>query len=165
MLFINYINIMSPKREVTGLIHKWHRTKCVTHYQTFAVLSVFFSKSCSKFQTEQEYVVPPPEANQFNPPKEIQTIYVPAENAINIPDNFGVDVGSSFGYGAPGQVFPEYTDQQSAQLNANPAQASFSFDSPAFNPPQVKSQRNTQFTYLHHAQLVLYPISSKEMGF
>ena len=84
-------------------------------------------------------MVPPPEANQFNPPKDIQTIYVPPENAINIPDNFGVDVASSFGYGSPGQVFSEYTDQQTAQLNANPAQASFSFDSPAFNPPQVKT--------------------------
>jgi hypothetical protein len=81
------------------------------------------------FQTEQGYVVPPPEGNGFTPPKDIQTIYVPPENAINIPDTFGVDVGSSFGYQA----------DQSSQLSISPASSSFSFDNPAFNAPQVRN--------------------------
>lgn len=78
-------------------------------------------------QTEQGYAVPPPEGSGFSPPKDIQTIYVPPENAINIPDSFGVDVGSSFGYQA----------DQSSQLAISPASSSFSFDNPAFNAPQV----------------------------
>ena len=79
-------------------------------------------------QNEQAYVVPPPEYNQFSPPKDIQTIYVPPENAVNIPETFGVDVGSSFGYESPEE-----------EVRLNPAASSFSFDSPAFNPPQVGS--------------------------
>ena len=83
---------------------------------------------CS-FQNEQAYVVAPPENNQFSPPKDIQTIYVPPENAINVPNIFGVDVGSSFGY--------EAQEEQSAQLQLAPAASGFSFDNPSFNPPQV----------------------------
>jgi hypothetical protein len=82
---------------------------------------------CTGQQNEQAYVVAPPEGNQFTPPKDIQTIYVPPENAINVPDTFGVDVGSSFGYGAP--------EEQSAPLRISPS--GFSFDNPSFNPPQV----------------------------
>ncbi len=64
------------------------------------------------FQNEQGYVVAPPDNSGFVPPKDIQTIYVPAENAINVPQNFGVDVGSSFGYSSPDSVIPEYDDIQ-----------------------------------------------------
>ncbi len=86
---------------------------------------VSYNFNSTDSQNEQGYVVAPPEGGQFNPPKDIQTIYVPPENAINIPENFGVDVGSSFGY------------DESAQLALSPSSSSFSFDNPAFNAPQV----------------------------
>jgi len=35
----------------------------------------------------------------FDPPSEIRTIYVPIENAINVPENFQIDIGTSFGGG------------------------------------------------------------------
>ena len=34
----------------------------------------------------------------FDPPTEIRTIFVPIENAINIPDSFDINLGTSFGY-------------------------------------------------------------------
>lgn len=34
----------------------------------------------------------------FDPPTEIRTFYVPYENAINIPDSYDVNIGTSFGY-------------------------------------------------------------------
>ena len=34
----------------------------------------------------------------FDPPTEIRTIFVPIENAINIPDTFDINLGTSFGY-------------------------------------------------------------------
>jgi len=34
----------------------------------------------------------------FDPPTEIRTFYVPIENAINIPDSYDINVGTSFGY-------------------------------------------------------------------
>jgi len=34
----------------------------------------------------------------FDPPTEIRTIFVPIENAINIPETFDINLGTSFGY-------------------------------------------------------------------
>lgn len=34
----------------------------------------------------------------FDPPSEIRTIFVPIENAINVPNTFDISVGTSFGY-------------------------------------------------------------------
>merc|ERR1712008_669694 len=36
----------------------------------------------------------PPDSNQFKPPSDIRTIYVPYENAVNVPDIFDVSVGA-----------------------------------------------------------------------
>jgi hypothetical protein len=36
----------------------------------------------------------------FDPPTEIRTIFVPIENAINIPETFDINLGTSFGYTA-----------------------------------------------------------------
>eukprot|EP00095_Tigriopus_kingsejongensis_P011833 maker-scaffold412_size179788-snap-gene-0.20 protein:Tk11833 transcript:maker-scaffold412_size179788-snap-gene-0.20-mRNA-1 annotation:"kxy xw signal peptide domain protein" len=49
-----------------------------------------------------QFVVEEPVDSQFSPPAEdeIRTIYVPVENAINIPSNFDVNIGTSFGLGA-----------------------------------------------------------------
>ena len=48
----------------------------------------------------------PPTNNQFNPPNpdDIKTIYVPYEDAVNVPGVFDVSVGSSFGYSEPAPV-------------------------------------------------------------
>ena len=50
-----------------------------------------------------QYDASPPTQNQFNPPEpdDIRTIYVPYDNAANVPDVFDVSVGSSFGYSEP----------------------------------------------------------------
>ena len=43
---------------------------------------------------------PNPNQNNFSPPNpdDIRTIYVPYDDAVNVPDVFDVSVGSSFGY-------------------------------------------------------------------
>ena len=50
-----------------------------------------------------QYDAAPPTQNQFSPPEpdDIRTIYVPYDNAANVPDVFDVSVGSSFGYNEP----------------------------------------------------------------
>lgn len=72
----------------------------------------------------------PPTNNQFNPPKpdDIKTIYVPYEDAVNVPGVFDVSVGSSFGYSEPVNQPPP----------ANPAPSSYdnpisSFDAPIYD--------------------------------
>ena len=45
-------------------------------------------------------IVEEPANSQFSPPDEddIRTIYVPFENAVNVPQNFQLNLGTSFGY-------------------------------------------------------------------
>lgn len=46
------------------------------------------------------YVVEEPADSKFTPPDEddIRTIYVPLENAVNVPDSYTLSLGTSFGY-------------------------------------------------------------------
>lgn len=49
---------------------------------------------------ESSRPVPPPGHSLFSPPSEdeIRTIYVPLENAVNVPEQYTLDIGTSFGY-------------------------------------------------------------------
>jgi len=63
----------------------------------------------------------------FDPPTEIRTIFVPVENAINIPDTFDISVGTSFGYNKNNkETFPNFTSESDSSYN-NPIS---SYDAP-----------------------------------
>ena len=87
---------------------------------------------------EESKPAPAPPAgtpNLFNPPedKDIRTIYVPFENAVNVPDNFDINVASSFGYTSPSASqdykFPNFPDSSSPSYD-NPIS---SYDAPIYN--------------------------------
>ena len=60
-----------------------------------------------------------------------RTIYVPYENAVNVPDVFDVSVGSSFGYSEPNPQ-PNYNSPSLPNLSSydNPIS---SFDAPIYD--------------------------------
>jgi hypothetical protein len=62
----------------------------------------------------------------FDPPTEIRTIFVPVENAINIPDTFDISVGTSFGYNKNKETFPTFSSESESSYN-NPIS---SYDAP-----------------------------------
>lgn len=62
----------------------------------------------------------------FDPPSEIRTIFVPIENAINIPDTFDISVGTSFGYNKNKESFPNFSADSDSSYN-NPIS---SYDAP-----------------------------------
>jgi len=63
----------------------------------------------------------------FDPPTEIRTIFVPVENAINIPDTFDISVGTSFGYNKNNkETFPNFSSESDSSYN-NPIS---SYDAP-----------------------------------
>jgi len=63
----------------------------------------------------------------FDPPSEIRTIYVPVENAINVPEIFDISVGTSFGYNKNSKdSFPNFSSDSESSYN-NPIS---SYDAP-----------------------------------
>lgn len=63
----------------------------------------------------------------FDPPTEIRTIFVPVENAINIPNTFDISVGTSFGYNKNNkETFPNFSSESDSSYN-NPIS---SYDAP-----------------------------------
>ena len=73
-------------------------------------LKIWYARLCDFFQADPavRYAKPsppeapasPPAGSQFSPPsdEEIRTIYVPLENAINVPQHYQLSLGTSFGY-------------------------------------------------------------------
>ena len=57
----------------------------------------------------------------------LRTIFVPVENAINIPDTFDISVGTSFGYNKNRkETFPNFSSESDSSYN-NPIS---SYDAP-----------------------------------
>lgn len=90
---------------------------------------------------EVQFVVEEPEDSQFTPPadEEIRTIYVPVQNAVNIPTSFDIDIGTSFGLGKkkrgkkPG--FSNFPVGSGATLSPPPSYDNpiSSYDAPIYN--------------------------------
>jgi len=70
------------------------------------VYFIFYEDKPEEEQLLKGYVsdvAPPAQESKFSPPKpeSVRTVYVPYENAVNVPGVFDVSVGSSFGYSEP----------------------------------------------------------------
>ena len=64
-------------------------TNCVNSYRPIKIIVDY----CYDFRFKVEE-----SGEGFDPPTEIRTIFVPIENAINIPETFDINLGTSFGY-------------------------------------------------------------------
>merc|ERR1711953_947311 len=81
------------------------RTTMVTQPED-DVYFIFYEDKPEEEQLLKGYVsdvAPPAQESKFSPPKpeSVRTVYVPYENAVNVPGVFDVSVGSSFGYSEP----------------------------------------------------------------
>ena len=94
------------------------------------------------------YQAPPPRENTgFTPPQDdqIRTIYVPLENAVNVPEQFNINVGTSFGLGAKKRpAVPSY-DNPISSYDA-PIYNDNSYTAPVDNQQQGQGQGEQQQT-------------------